>query len=404
MRPTLAKAWPDRPEDALLCALLALSLAVALLAGGEARFHDEHEYLGLARNLVAHGTLSADGTTPTAFRPPVWPLLLAGMQALTPLLWPAKLFNLACLALAAWISARIVRRLGAPPVAALGVALMVYFEPYGFGTATTLYPQAFCSLVVAASLGLCLVPGLAAAAGLGALAGIGTLTAPGLALVLPPLALAQVRLAPGPALPRLVAAALGCLVVMAPWTARNAIQFGALVPLSTSGGLNLLKGNSAKTTPTSGVNVDIQAELAVASAMAEVAGDRYLRDRATGWIRENPLDAATLYLGKLANWFALSNAIYTDGEEGAGTARLVVGAVGAGGLFLAALLGVFLWPGPATVPRLLCAFYLLAGLAHAIVFTRIRFRVPFDPVLAILAWPFLAEVWARLARRSLRAA
>lgn len=377
-----------RSEGALVLGLAALACAVALVAGDGLRFHDEREYVELARNLLAHGTLSADGITPTAFRPPAWPLMLAGILALTPALWVAKLANLLCLVATSWLSLRLARRLGAGEGAARLVALAVFLYPLGLATAATLYPQAVSGLLVVACLHLCLSPGLLPAFGLGALSGVAALSAPGLALVLPALALAQVRLVAGRAVPRLAACALGFGLVLAPWIARNAAELHAFVPLSTSSGLNLLLGNSPNAGPGTGVGADISGYLAAVKDLGEVDADRALRREAVAWIVQNPGAASWLYVRKFANWFAHINTFATDGEGGA--ARATIAFVSYYGLLAAAVAGTILWTEGAAGPVLLWGLYLLAGLAHAVVFTRVRFRVPFDPILAVLAWPAFA--------------
>jgi hypothetical protein len=49
---------------------------------------------------------------------------------------------------------------------------------------------------------------------------------------------------------------------------------------------------------------------------------------------------------------------------------------------------------------LLVGLYLLSGLSYAIFFTRIRFRLPFDYLLILLAAPFLGKILADFPQKS----
>ena len=67
-----------------LCAVLLFALLIrggALLVTPNALRVDTDGYRRLAENLVAHGTFGV-GDVPTAYRPPLYPLLLAGCVAL----------------------------------------------------------------------------------------------------------------------------------------------------------------------------------------------------------------------------------------------------------------------------------------------------------------------------------
>jgi 4-amino-4-deoxy-L-arabinose transferase-like glycosyltransferase len=63
----------------LLCCALR-GCALLLLAGGLRAGNDPDGYWRLAENLVAHGTFG-EGDVPTAYRPPLYPLLLTGCVA-----------------------------------------------------------------------------------------------------------------------------------------------------------------------------------------------------------------------------------------------------------------------------------------------------------------------------------
>ncbi|MCG2682949.1 MAG: hypothetical protein L6306_04965 [Planctomycetales bacterium] len=74
---------PRFPPFSLLSSLFTLLLLTLLVRGGvllftpDALTADTDDYRRLAENIVEHGTFG-DGATPTAFRPPLYPLMLTG--------------------------------------------------------------------------------------------------------------------------------------------------------------------------------------------------------------------------------------------------------------------------------------------------------------------------------------
>ncbi len=77
-------------------------LAIACVARGSACFywsdeitHDRDAYLGIARNITAgNGFCSPDTTTPTAYRPPLFPLLIGVLAMVLPEAFAVALVNL----------------------------------------------------------------------------------------------------------------------------------------------------------------------------------------------------------------------------------------------------------------------------------------------------------------------
>lgn len=72
---------------AVLLVALGLRIALGVLQPAELT-HDRDAYLGIARQIAGgHGYCSPGSTAPTAFRPPLYPLLLAAAGSILP--WPA---------------------------------------------------------------------------------------------------------------------------------------------------------------------------------------------------------------------------------------------------------------------------------------------------------------------------
>jgi 4-amino-4-deoxy-L-arabinose transferase-like glycosyltransferase len=382
--------------------LLAAVLSVALL-GDELRYPDERDYLRLARSLADDGRFAIRGE-PTASRPPGYPFLLAPFVAIGVGTAPLRLVNFVCLAGTAYCVYRLVR-LVAPPAYGYLAAAGVIIYPFSLYTAGTFYPQVPSALALVGSV-LLLHRGidrrshrLASVALSGLLFGASILMVPNQAfLVLVVVAwIAFIR-------PHRRTAVLGVFlaataVLPAAWTARNLVRFEEVVFISTNGGLNLLLGNSEDAGANSGVNVDISRYEARGRRLGEFERDRYYRDAALDWVRDNPGDALALYARKVANYFNFRNDLYVNEE--ASPLRDVIGAVSF--LPLLALLAVRLalarrYP-PCRLEGLVIGLYLSNAVFLALFFTRVRFRLPLDLLLIAGLCIFLARAapeWRRL--------
>jgi hypothetical protein len=111
-------------------------------------------------------------------------------------------------------------------------------------------------------------------------------------------------------------ASLCAFAVIGSWTVRNSIVLDRFVPVATNSGLNLLFGNSENTTAGAGVTTDISTYYARGQLLGEVDRDRFYREAALGWVRENPGRAFGLYLAKLAHFFAPVEDLATKGAGG----------------------------------------------------------------------------------------
>lgn len=249
IRPALRRAVLSRafvPAALLLGA--ALRLAWVVIVDPEP-VSDAERYYALAVHLAAGDGYSNDHA-PTAYWPPGYPAFLAAIFAVTgPAVGTAQLANVAL------------------ATASLGLAYYVAKETFGSeltGRITALilavYPNqiAYTSLVMSEVLFTSLLLLLAALIIWGrgrrwALAATGLLLAAA-CLVRPqamPVPAVLLLLLPAPTTARLRRAALeaglvyaACAVALVPWAMRNYAVFGAFVPLSTNGGVNLYVGNN----------------------------------------------------------------------------------------------------------------------------------------------------------------
>lgn len=241
------------PLLAIVLAALALRLAWVWYAEFEPTLSDDagrYDFLGQA---LAHGRgyTNPNGAT-TLFWPPGYPFILAGVYRLSPDGWDVT----AALAANALFGALTVaavygigrRALGETP-ALIAAAITALFPSLIMISGTTLTETAFTSLALGALLAAVEAharrswPLFVVAA---ILCGVATLIrgqALLFALVLVPLWLASGTAWRG-ALLR--AAAFGALTVAvgAPWTVRNYVESGALVPIATNAGVDFYIGHS----------------------------------------------------------------------------------------------------------------------------------------------------------------
>lgn len=240
----------------VLAAALAVRVAAVLLTPGYLPAHDDAAYARYAMELSATGHFPVtegpgNVTQPASYRAPGWPALLALLWNATGVSLPGARLALAALGAGACaLVAAIAGRLWGPGEA-LAAGLLAAGCPLLVATGTSLESETlFVALTMAATL-LALrargaatpqgAAGWAAAAGAGA--GAAALTRSNGLILLPAIALL--------ALPRAVpwrgriavglVAALCAVAVIAPWTARNARDLHAFVPVSTEAG-NTLAG------------------------------------------------------------------------------------------------------------------------------------------------------------------
>lgn len=377
---------------AVMVVLSAGLLAYALKTGTPLHYVDERDYVDIARNVADGNGFQLVEGSPTAYRPPAWPLLIAGFLLIgvpTSMLVviPATAM-IAAAVVAAVIGVRITR---SPWGAGAGIAVLGY--PINVYSAVTMYPQAFATFLILLAwwMLLCVTGPTAVGGGRGVLLRVGIgLTAAVLALSVPTLAATGlvvlgwlVWVSRGQRLRSALLAGAGFIVPIAVWVIRNALTFGAPIPLSSSTGLNLLIGNNPTATGSSGTDVDIVAALQAASRLGEAEADAYLRDAAIDWVIAHPADAAALYWSKLLNYFSPYNAPVTATD--AVSAQRLIAYTAFAVLVALVVTRLALWrrlPLAAT-EKLFLAIFLLNAPVMAVFFTRTRFRQPLDNILLI---------------------
>jgi 4-amino-4-deoxy-L-arabinose transferase-like glycosyltransferase len=307
------------------------ALYVALAAGTHATpSSDAAEYDQVAWNLARGAGFSlggVGGAFPTAFVPPLVPwitsllyravghdylaalLLQCAIGALVPLLvWSlgAGMFSGGVGRIAGWLAAFH--------------PLLVFFSGYLL-TETTFCVTLLAALI--ASTEWVKTPRPGRAFGVGLLWGIATLARPP-AMLLPALTAAWgwsplgLTIQPRDRVRQIAMLALGFMLVVAPWTLRNAIQFHAFIPVTTGGGRALLDSNNdalwSDPQHRGGANSTYHLEpwASMFRGRSEAEVDRIARGEALRFLRDHAREWPQMALAKLRRFWRL-------GAEGGGT-------------------------------------------------------------------------------------
>jgi 4-amino-4-deoxy-L-arabinose transferase-like glycosyltransferase len=404
--------WESHARAIAICAVgltLVFAGGYALILGDAIRFSDEQEYVTLTRNLATgHGfiyesvpsayrpTGAAEGW-PTAYRPPGIAFLYLPVYLLGGGVLALRSVGVLALAASVWLAFLLARRLGSPGTGALA-AVGVAGYPLFLFTSTTLYPQipalALLLFVLEATLRIAdrpRRPGLWIVAA-GVAGGLLILTLPTIAwsvpLILGWVAWTKRRNTARTAVWRTLGAVLAVTVLVAgAWTARNAMELKAFVPVASNGGINLLMGNYEGVTAATGMQTDISQihDHAVQEGMTEAEADSYFTERALDWARANPGDATRLYLSKVAYTFAYRNDLATSDQQS--VLRDVGSALSFYPVVLLVAVRLLLSRRRALTPieKLILALIVGSILVSAVFFVRIRFRLPADGLMIILA-------------------
>ncbi len=406
-------------DDTRLCGTRAdwyklaavLALAVSFRAGalwnfGSLLAEDRDQYLQIARHIAARdGFVDPHTLAPTAYRPPLYPLLLAGVLSCGG--GPLTIGIMQLLLGVATVPLTIAcgHKLGLGRTGSLVAGVLVASDPLLIYQTALVMTETTAAFLAALLLWLSLRRNNASANfWLGVVSGLACLCRPtfwacgGLA------ALIWARVPAKQVLILLAALSL----VIAPWAIRNLAEFGRPIITTTHGGYTLLLAHNptyarAVVEQPWGTVWDGDSHAAwlasIESAMArenppidaahlspsvELARDAWMSREAWSYIRSEPVlalrTAATL-LGRMWNVMPLAS----DGTSRSPALRIVISLFYTG-VFIAVLLAVARHPRPdwtAWRPVLV----LLVGFTavHSLYWADMRMRTPLVPALALLA-------------------
>lgn len=420
--------YPARPIDRPLAAILlgAAALRIAVVWTLQTNLTDDRDaYLALARQVSAGHGFSVPGSDPplpTAYRPPLYPLMLAPLHS-SPLA-----VGLLQAALGTWtvgLTWTIARRRNLAPWQAAAAAMFVAADPLLLQYTSFPMTETLCTFSTAALLAVALPAGANAVprsrsrqVALGALFGLGVLCRPTLWAYAVCVVVAWIwqRLFSRDAVPsgRRPAGASGLVhgvpwltliaaaAFVAPWMLRNWFQLGSPVVTTTHGGYTLLLGNNPAFyrevvdqplgTVWDGSHgpgqaawaEEIQREMALAGAASEVERDRWMSRRAWRHILEQPGLFGRACLLRLIRFWN----VVPSGPAAEGLPPIVWYAVGAWYLVVFALALRGLWRSWRSGFRpWLPLVLLIAGFTavHLLYWSNVRMRAPVMPAVAVLA-------------------
>ncbi len=180
--------------------------------------------------------------------------------------------------------------------------------------------------------------------------------------------------------------------MLAPWAYRNAHhpQLRSWIWTTTNSGITTYDGFHDRATGASDQKPFLQEMRTLLSRMDEVERDAFLSQQAHQWIRAHPIQSLKLMGIKiLRTWspFPLSN------EYGSRPLYVVIGLCYGVPFDLLILLG--LWKGklPRTAKVLLLIPAIYFTGIHALSVGSLRYRIPFEPPMAVIAgsWAFYAR-------------
>ena len=412
-------AWPTVAVAVVGCLAAVIRLTVVLL-DPNAILEDPDAYWRYARAIWYRGSYLS-----SAFRPPVYPLLLAPCWALGDYRWLAAAALHGVLGgVAAGAAGFVAHRVLRTRVAAWGAGLIVAFDPvlvYWSGRAMS--ETAAAALAAVAMAWLSLGPGQVSALGSGVLAGVTALCRPELGAAVAAAATARYAGPYGRQRVQLLGVILfGIAAVLSIWIARNLRISGHFVPLTTHGGYTAVLGNNPlwyRILEEHGLTARYDGEelrrwqralqrdferwlkdegLSPESRLErEVYYDRFCYERALQSAKEEPRGFVRAAVQRL---WALWKPVPSD-RYGV-TAGILVGAW-YGVLYAACVAGLVRWVRSRQQrPWLLAAAALAVTITgvHVVYWCDMRMRSPLIPVLAVLAAASLGRLPAVAGNRT----
>ncbi len=415
-------------------ATLALVLRLLVIAGTPHFKPDSDavDYDRIAVSLVRSGSFPRSAVVvdpeggPTALRPPLFPLALAavyravGVGSASTRWTAARVFEALLGAVTVVLVALVALRLWAPRIALLSAAIAAVYPPLILIGSSILSESLFTPLALAGVLSALAYRNssrLRWAVVTGALLGLAALTRSiGIFLLLPLGALIWIGRPrwSWPALRAPAACLAATILVILPWTIRNAVVFHEFVPVSTETGLAIAGTyNHTAQTSTDYPAFWIMPEQRILAAVS--SGRKLNEAQISSRLTHDGLkyiDAHPTSVAKTAYWTTLRLLNLT----GAGLERvlarpeayppsLAVASVYAFWLLAALGLGGIVTAGARRAPLALWACPVMIVLPSVFILGTTRYRAPADPFVILLAAVGLSAAWQRLREvRPLRAA
>jgi 4-amino-4-deoxy-L-arabinose transferase-like glycosyltransferase len=402
----------------LLLLLLALALRLLLAARNPALLlEDADGYTAHATaTLQHHGFVGPFTGQPTAFRPPLYPMLLAaplacGLPPIAAVLLINLLTTVVCCFATGWLAGILLPARLPTLLCVAAVALDPLLLRYSLQPMTEVPCAALLTLACAVAAGVCQYTARPRTVFLcGLLLAFAALIRPTVLLAAAAIWVQFVIITLRAGKPSVtkqtlkspLLLALGIALGLAPWLARNAIQFRAFIPATTHGGYTLALGNNpdfyhdvirgTDQFPWEGTALDRWQRKTLSAATAsginpadELALDRFHYDLATQTIRMYPRDFLRACWLRCCRFWAIRQ----TSTDGTATAVLI------SSWYLVLWAGLILkllqtlrhlrtaGPDAPTITVWLCC--LAFAFTHLFYWTDTRMRTPILPLLIVLS-------------------
>ncbi len=414
MSTPLPAAGASRPTRNELRCLIALLVLAALLRVGvicwkpESLAEDRDLYWGIANQLVTNRTFAnPEWGNPTAYRPPLYPILLAGI------LWVGggvKLLAVVQVVLGVattWLTWKLGRKLGLNR-SSLVAAAFVALNPLLIQMTAMAMTETLCAFLLVVLM-LCVVDRHKSdlRERIGVLFGLTAVCRPTvwafavlfaivsvIGLLLPKAQ--KSRRSIGSVLRDWLVICIACSVIIVPWGFRNDAIMFEFVVTTTHGGYTLYLGNNdavydAEIAHPTDTPWDSRAwQMSVPhphvgeGADLELVRDRWMTDHAKEWIRQHPREFVELCWLRVKRFWN----IMPGGSDAGSFPRVVRWGMAIFFLAELSLAAYGLWRLRRDEWRTWWPLVLLVvsfALVHVVYWSNLRMRAPVEPVLALLA-------------------
>ena len=363
--------------------ILSFTLSLGLvLKNTSLSFVDERDYYQLANILYNNFEYTIDGV-PTAYRPVGYPFFLSIFISISNSILFLKIINIITYMLTILIFYKILSKY--IQEVALYFVIISSLYPFFIFTSGILVPQSLEAMNLALIIYFLIQNKLSTTFISAIIYGLNMLLAPSFILVLPIFLLFILLKSKNNM--SIFIFIIGIILVVFPWSYRNSKIFNKPVFISTNGGVNLLLGNSEYTKYNSGtmVNFDKYNKYTDKHTLNEAEKDSFYKREAFLWVINNPQRAFTLYWGKLLNHFASINKVATSTQNS--SIKDIIAFLSYYPILFLAFIRLLLYRKfPfSDLEKLFYMIYIFNAFASAIFFTRVRFRLPFDFALIVLA-------------------
>ncbi len=357
---------------------------------------DPDNYLPLARS-VASGRGLAIHDRPTAYRPPLYPILLAPLTGSTEgrFSWPIAAFHLALGCATVLLTAATARRWGLGDVRVRAAAMIVAIDPVLAAQSRSIMTETLAACLLAGAMHAATIAGKKGLVASGVWFGLASLCRPS---TLPAAVLASVFLAirAEGTMPRRIASAAILLasmsVILSPWAIRNRLAMGEWIATTTHGGHTFALANNPEYYddvlhgPVGAVwggprqKIWFERITRQTRGLGEPRADRRLQVEGWKMLRDRPRDFLRASIARLVRFWGIapSPGVYDERSRLATAAWTVP-------LWIALALGLArreTWRWPRVVaPAILMALTLV----HLIFWTDLRMRAPVVPAIALTA-------------------